>query len=110
MEQEVAASSPIDASVIAAKGVKVTFLALVWIPFLGSTYLTVTHLLAWLKTGFWPSYSTANLFSDLAIPQARSAWHGVQSSLDWVMAEPAAYSLMAMAIILSITMTLVVKD
>ena len=110
MEQEVTVGKSIDASVIAAKGVKFTFLTFVWIPFLGSTYLTITHLMAWLKTGFWPSYSTSNLLTDLKIAQPTSVWHGARSSIDWIMFQPAAYSLMALAIVLSVTMALVVDD
>ena len=110
MEQEVPADVSLNASHIASKGIKFTFLALVWIPFLGSSYITITHLMTWLKTGLWPSYSTANLFGDLQIAHPKGSFHGIQPAMDWVMAEPAAYLLMGLAIVFSVMMALLVDD
>lgn len=107
---ECAAERSFDSSAIAIKVTRVTLMVLVWIPFLGSNYLTITHLITWLKTDHWPGYSTASLFSDLKVAHPDGVRLGVQPMLGWIMSAPAAYSLMGMAIVLSITLALLPDD
>jgi|SRR5579884_4159040 len=110
MEDEDQLSRSLDLSVATTKILKNTLLLLVWVAFLGSNYLTITHLTTWLRKGYWPVYSTANLISDLKIAPLSGIRSGTQTYLDWLMSEPAAYSLMGLAIVLSVTMTLMPYD
>jgi hypothetical protein len=105
MEQEVATGRSFGTTIVRARGIRRILLALVWAPFLASNYLTITHLISWVSTDHWPTYSTASLLSDMKVahPVGRP---GVQPVVDWIMAAPAAYSLMGLAIVLSIAMAL----
>jgi len=106
MDQEAESSDLNRDPAIIVKAVKFALLVLVWLPFLGSNYLTIRHLVFWAKTDNWPNYSTANLFSDLSIGQPKGAPLAIQPAIEWLMSAPAAYSLMATAIVLSVTLAL----
>jgi hypothetical protein len=105
MQQEVTAKTE-DSPSLALKGVKAILLVLVWVPFLASNYLTLSHLVTWLKTDTWPSYSTENLFSDMNMAHGWALTRGIQPTAAWVMSAPATYVLMTIAIVLSIIVAL----
>jgi hypothetical protein len=50
--------------------------------------------------GFWTFYSTAQLFTDLGIPQPRGASAWAQPTIDWIMYQAATGVLLGVGIIL----------
>lgn len=110
MDQEITVTKAASTSLSPTRLFKRGFLVLVWVPFLGSNYLTISHLIAWLRTDRWPAYSTGSLVADLRIAHPDVVRAGAQSMKDWMLTLPAAYSLMAVAIVLSIAMTMLPDD
>lgn len=110
MDHEVTANRTIDAFSVVSKASRYASLAVVWAAFLGSNYLTITHLISWLKTDRWPNYSTANLFTDLRIHDPGFITLGGPALIGRILTAPAAYTLMGLALILSITVALLPDD
>jgi hypothetical protein len=65
--------------------------------------LFVLHLYQWLRWGFWPRFTTFELFGVLGLGYPTTEWAGVQRLIEYVMVTGAAWSTLWLGIILMFT-------
>jgi hypothetical protein len=54
--------------------------------------LLVLHMYQWLRWGFWPRFTTFELWAVLGFAYPTTKWAGVQRIIEYVMSSSAAWS------------------
>jgi hypothetical protein len=52
------------------------------------------QILTWLRHGWWPRFTVADLLSKLGVPLPYTEWAGVQTVLDFLLRWPAAVGIL----------------